>query len=125
MINPKHYIISAIIWFIIISILSVIPDNTPNTIPIVKFEMRLDYLLHFLVYLPLGFTLMNWKHLSKKKANQYYFIALLILMSLIPEILQLFIPYRTFNHYDLLFNLAGVLFGIIIVQVFIKTRIKR
>lgn len=122
MIKPKHYIIFAIIWFAVIVILSVIPDDTPNTVNLIKFEIRLDYLLHFLIYLPLGFALMKWSYLNKKKYYFLCFISLFLFMGIIPEIVQLFIPYRTFNPYDLLFNLAGVLSGIIVVLILSKLR---
>lgn len=69
--------------------------------------MRLDYLMHFGVYFPLGFFLNK----SSLSIQYYFFVLLLLVVTAVPEALQLFVPYRTFNPIDLMFNLLGAVLG--------------
>ncbi len=115
LIKPKHYFILAFLWFILILFLSLIPNSTPDKIQFVNFEMRLDYLLHFLIYLPLGFALMKWSMPKRNNSKYFYAIILFLTYSILPELVQYFIPYRTFNPYDLLFNISGMIVGCLIV----------
>ena len=114
LIKPKHYFILAFLWFILILFLSLIPNGAPDKIQIVNFEMRLDYILHFFVYLPLGFFVVKWS-MSKQNGSQVlYTIMLLLTYSMLPELMHYFIPYRTFNPYDLLSNTTGIIAGCLI-----------
>ena len=79
--------------------------------------MRLDYLLHLLIYLPLGYALMRWGLTKRNTKELISTIILLLLFSMLPETLQYTISYRTFNPYDLLFNLVGTITGCLIVVV--------
>jgi len=73
--------------------------------------IRLDYLVHFGVYLAIamyiiagrkfGFQLFR-NHSTTKS------IIIVILLAVITELLQLAVPYRTFNPLDLVANVAGV-----------------
>jgi VanZ family protein len=85
------------------------------------FSLRLDYWVHFILFLILMFLLkmayFNNKPLTSSKT------ILLILMGLFfaftSELLQLVIPYRAFNIKDLVANIAGVLVfvsGLVIVS---------
>ncbi len=112
--KSRVYFFFFLFWFLVILVLSVIPDDSPSKIQAGGFEMRLDYLMHFGVYFPLGFFLKK----STLSIRYYFFILLLLVVSAVPETLQLAISYRTFNPIDLLFNLigavSGFLFGFII-----------
>ena len=101
----------------LILLLSVIPNSTPDRILLANFnfEMRLDYLLHFFIYLPLGFALMKWSKVKHNGAQIFYTVILLLTYSILPEAVQYYIPYRTFNPYDLLFNMAGTIVGCLII----------
>jgi len=96
-----------IIWFVVIMVLSVIPDNTPDKFHIEDYEFRLDYLKHFFVFLPLGFLL-----LSLRFSGIFTFALIGVLAASIPEFSQYFLSYRTFNPMDLAFNAIGFVFGI-------------
>lgn len=102
-----------IVWFSLILIVSVIPDHSPDTLKINIYELRLDYIKHFFVYLPLGFFL-----LSLQKKGIVLSLVLGILVISIPEIAQYYIPYRAFNPIDLLSNAVGLLAGIVIYNFF-------
>jgi glycopeptide antibiotics resistance protein len=98
-----------LIWFFVIMVLSVIPDNTPDHFQIEGYEFRLDYLKHFFVFLPLGFLL-----LSLRRPGIFATILTGVLVVSIPEVIQYFLPYRTFNPMDLAFNAIGFIFGVFI-----------
>ncbi len=112
--KSRIYFFAFLFWFLVILVLSVIPDNSPAKIEAGGFQMRLDYLMHFGVYFPLGFFLKK----STLSIRHYIFVLLLLVVTAVPETLQLFVPYRTFNPIDLLFNLigavSGFLFGFIV-----------
>lgn len=113
LVNRQLQVILFTVWFIVVMILSVIPDNTPDYVKFDAYEFRLDYLKHFLVFLPLGFLLRSmWR----------YGIPMLALISLVvvalPEGVQYFLSYRTFNPYDLAFNGIGFIFGIFVSSYF-------
>ena len=108
-------------WLIILLVINVIPlGNDINKIihkPVFKF--RLDYLLHFisfLIFIPLYFIDMKrgGPIFSKKPVLKY----LLIIggAAVIFELIQYFLPYRTFNPMDLISNLTGAIIGTIIIS---------
>jgi VanZ family protein len=105
--KPRIYFFLFLAWFLIILVLSVIPDNSPSHIEAGGIKMRLDYLMHFGVYFPLGFFLKK----SSLSIRYYFFVILLLFVAALPESLQLFVPYRTFNPIDLAFNLLGAVSG--------------
>lgn len=83
-------------------------------------NIRWDYIMHAIVYLPLP-LLLNWNYTGKtgKKDNGKtrlagktwlnFFLALFIATGL--EVFQMLIPYRTFNVNDLLANGLGAILG--------------
>lgn len=85
----------------------------------VVFYFRLDLLLHFLVYflicmyflfgLKQGFKLFEKNSLRK-------FILLILLLGVITEFVQLWVPERNFNVLDLVSNVAGVVMGLIVIK---------
>lgn len=107
--KPRFQFIFFMAWFSLILILSIIPDNSPDTLKIDLYELSLDYLKHFFVYLPLGFSFMC----IKRNATILNILLVLLVVSL-PEVLQYFIPYRTYNPFDLLANFIGTITGIVL-----------
>jgi glycopeptide antibiotics resistance protein len=74
------------------------------------FNLRWDYVLHGVVLIPLGIMLDS---LVQKTKLQSKTLGLLIGLSLaiIVELIQLYIPFRTFNINDLFANVLGVSLG--------------
>ena len=73
-------------------------------------HLRLDYLLHGLLFLPITFFLSRWP------LSGYRFPVILLaalLFALFCEAVQYPLPYRAFNINDLIANLAGVVAGTI------------
>jgi len=115
MANHRLQTILFITWLFVILVLSVIPDNTPDYIKLDLYEFRIDYLKHFFVFLPLGFLMLSMRNLG------FFLIVLFAIIAVsAPEIVQYFIPYRTFNPMDLAFNCIGFVFGMFVRSYFIR-----
>jgi len=79
------------------------------------FHIRLDHLLHLLVYFLIcmfylfgirkGFTLFEKNSLRQ-------FILLILLLATVTEVVQLWVPERVFNPVDWISNVAGVGIGV-------------
>jgi glycopeptide antibiotics resistance protein len=101
------------IYISILFLLTILPINSSDNSLINNtfiLEVRLDYLLHALLYFP-------WLFLAVKATKAGHIIALLygLLFAAGTEVLQLLLPYRTFNINDLLANVLGLLSGLILV----------
>jgi hypothetical protein len=104
-------------WLIILFILNVIPlgTQTNESLSGNRFIFRLDYLIHATAFK--GFA---WIYLFNKvrykssfESKEIYFYSFVILgASIIFELIQLGIPYRSFNPWDMLSNLVGAIIGI-------------
>lgn len=108
-----------IIYFIILVIGAIFPFFGEMNVIKMKaiVEFRLDYFLHFIAYTGfyLLFIIKKYKfHIQFSKMYQRKFIAFTILLACGTELLQLFIKSRTFNPFDLIANLSGILAGLTI-----------
>jgi len=111
--------INRIFYFytILLVLLAVLPINgsdsgsSLNNIYIVS--IRLDYLLHFAVFMPWMFLL--WKMVgvsfSRDPRATLLYIILGLLFATANEAIQYLLPYRAFNINDLLANGLGVMLG--------------
>jgi len=113
-------------WLIILLVINVIPlgNDIYKIINKPVFKFRLDYLIHFysfLIFIPLYFIEVKrgGPIFSKKPVLKY----LLIIggAAVIFELIQYFLPYRTFNPMDLISNLTGAIIGNIIISFFIPS----
>lgn len=83
------------------------------------FHLRLDHLLHLLVYflicmyylfgLRKGLTLFEKKSLLK-------FVLLILLLATVTEVVQLWVPERAFNVFDMISNVAGIGLGVFVIK---------
>ena len=107
------------IWLLFIVYNSVSPQNpspidNDNSI----FFIRPDYLLHFLAYLILIVFYGLWRSkniLSLPRNILWIGLAAGLSMAFLTEIIQLSIPGRSFNPYDILANSLGILFGVTLI----------
>lgn len=84
-------------------------------------KIRFDYFFHFLAFFPWAF----WGYFLKFKLVIWLCIGMFF--SFFIEGLHFFIPYRTYNVMDFLFNLSGIFFGFVILYflLFLKKQNKR
>jgi len=109
------YLRLLVLYIITVFILHVIPTGSSISLNRIEFgSFRADYLLHTLVFLP-WMILVKVHYLKSEKplpvkAVASWFLAG-ILFAALCETVQLVVPYRSFNPYDLIFNVSGVIFG--------------
>lgn len=95
------------------------------------FQVRLDHLLHFTVYLLICiYYLTGWKKglLLFTASSLTNFVLLVLFLAIVTELIQLWVPERAFNVFDLVANVAGVgagLFVIKMVQRYDGSRVRR
>lgn len=83
------------------------------------FQIRLDHLLHLLVYFLMcmyylfgiskGIALFDRNSLSK-------FILLTLFLATVTEVVQLWVPERAFNVFDLISNATGIGLGVFVIK---------
>ena len=114
------YLFLTLTWFIVIQYLLLYyqPDGSTYS----KFK-HLDKLIHFILFFVQSFTLSQAIYLFKGYFSfKIYFFIIIILLSfgIITEVQQLYIPFRTFDYYDLITNIIGVVTGVFCVKFFNK-----
>jgi VanZ family protein len=112
------------LYALLIVIISVLPINGPGTAinHIFIVSIRLDYLLHCLVYIPLVLFLWIEKgsDLFLTSGKIFIWIILLLVFAAITEVIQYFLTYRAFNINDMLANILGIIIGFAIVLLYNK-----
>ena len=112
-------------WFILIITLSSIPFFSAPKVEIKQFhfEIRLDYIFHFIIYLIFSIIFFLWK-IKGIKQRKFHLLTVMIMLSIVlavfDEFHQKLIPGRTFNPIDLVYNCAclftGFIFSLIVFR---------
>jgi VanZ family protein len=93
-----------------------IPGNILNDkISYGNLTIRFDYMLHLVVYflIVVYFLAGQWKGLVLYRKNALLkFIMVILFLATVTEVVQLWVPARTFNPLDWLSNVAGVILGV-------------
>ena len=121
-----------LIYLLILLIGTVLPINSVLTTPlddIYTLQIRGDYLLHALVYIPLPVLLglyfkKRTREEIRQQTNNIQFWIRLVLFTLpvtvLIELVQLVIPYRAFNINDMMANGVGAILGLMVFLIFGK-----
>jgi VanZ family protein len=108
-------------YLIVLILLSVLPINSTGSSinHVFVVSIRLDYLLHCLVYIPLVFFAWIDKELNilKLPVKTVGWIIVIFAFAMVTEWIQFFLPYRAFNINDLVANALGVLIGFLIITI--------
>jgi VanZ family protein len=87
------------------------------------FHIRLDHLLHLIVYFLICMYYL-FGHLKGfplfEKNSQRKFVLLILILAIVTEVVQFWVPERAFNVFDLVFNFAGVVIGVILNMMVLK-----
>jgi VanZ family protein len=103
-------------WTVMLVLLSVWPYTDTTTKQSLS-EFRWDYLEHFGFYFILTFLYILWRsdlNYSIRIKELIIFLFSGFIFSCLSEYVQIFIPGRSFNIIDMLFNIAGIILGIFI-----------
>ncbi|MBL7113084.1 MAG: VanZ family protein [Bacteroidales bacterium] len=125
------WIILLVVWTGLLFVFSVIPD-TCDMIQQPASNFRLDYLEHLLGYFILGMIFVIWRGDRTFRIQTVELIAFMVIGSIfgwLAEYIQIFVPGRSFNIIDMLYNLLGILSGtglgyFLLIRVIIRKSIK-
>jgi len=113
------------LYSVILLLLSVLPINSTGTAinHIFVVNIRLDYLLHCLVYIPMVYLTWIDKEINSTLTGKAFgWLVVLLLFAAATEGLQYFLPYRAFNINDLLANCLGILVGLGFILIFERVK---
>jgi VanZ family protein len=117
-----------VVYAIAVITVSSIPDVPTLKIHTHRAEIRLDYLLHFCEYGIL--TLLAFLTFSgndfKLNGKKYYLMASgLILFAVLDEFHQKLIPGRSFNVFDMVSNVLGIISALVLVPLFLRIWLRK
>lgn len=99
------------LYILVLILLSILPLGSPVMhFDNFNFELRLDYIIHCLLYTPWIFLAAN-----STKMKMISVIIFGVLIGLFTEMIQYFLSYRSFNINDLFANVLGILLGLILL----------
>jgi VanZ family protein len=105
----------AISYTLLIILLAVLPINNGNSFlnNVFILSFRLDYLLHFAIFIPWMFMiwLFSGARFNRTLWKPLRWILVGLILAVTTECIQYFLPYRSFNINDLAANILGVLMG--------------
>ena len=114
--NNRFWSVIFVLWVFTLIILNVVPNFTPPSVQMEEASsLRVDYALHFMSFLmlPVFYFLSGKKTVIDPFLKTSYSLILAgILFASFTESIQLFVPGRSFNPLDILFNVTGFLSGI-------------
>lgn len=108
-------------WLIIGYLILVVFVLTASIHPVVRLnkirilEIRLDYILHFILFIP-WMILARWRWARGEREQMIFYLAAgagLFLAGL-TEIIQIYVPYRSFSSNDFTANSLGIFVGALI-----------
>lgn len=103
------------IWVILIITLALLPELPVPRIGGKPIPIRLDYPVHFLEHTLLAFlAIISFVKYRTEQSTIIITLVSLILFAIFAEMLQIFIPFRSFELQDLGLNIAGITIGTVI-----------
>jgi VanZ family protein len=100
----------------LIIVFSVMPDDSLAKMGIDNSGFRWDYLEHFGVFVFFSILYLQWRKADPVKKRIWGLIIIGVIFATSTELFQLFIQSRNFNYLDLLFNVAGLPIGAILIH---------
>lgn len=105
------------VWLTILLVINTIPlgDGANRVLKGTRFVFRLDCLVHSLTFLVFSGIYMlarlNGQHVFYTGSVLKY-VAIVITAAVLFELIQVLLPYRAFNPWDLVSNLLGAVLGL-------------
>jgi len=101
-----------ILLIILIGIMSIIPDTALDKVSDTYKLFSGGYLFHILGYGVFCFFALMY-NITYQRHSLFIMLLFISIYSIILEVIQYFLPYRTFNLYDILASLIGVAVGVV------------
>jgi len=114
-IHKKSVLFTRIIYIllmILIGIMSIIPDTALDKVSDTYKLFSGGYLFHILGYGVFCFFALLY-NITYQRHSLFIMLLFISIYSIILEVIQYFLPYRTFNLYDILASLIGVAVGVV------------
>lgn len=114
-VSRKQYSILFAIFSVMLLVANFVPYKLPEKIKLSQHSLRLDYLLHATVFFLFAFLF--FQTLPEKWQRPRFILlaaSLVILYSFGLEQLQLLVPRRVFNKFDVLSNAIGVCLSVMV-----------
>lgn len=99
----------SLMWILMIQVVPRFLGFNFHRVDIVGIPIHSDYLIHVLLF----FVLVLLAKFSHLKIKLSILALLMLLTAIIAEVVQIYIPQRTFNYIDLISNISGVLLGFV------------
>jgi glycopeptide antibiotics resistance protein len=127
-IHKKSVLFTRIIYIllmILIGIMSIIPDTALDKVSDTYKLFSGGYLFHILAYGVFCFFALMY-NITYQRHSLFIMLLFISIYSIILEVIQYFLPYRTFNLYDILASLIGVAVGVVFYFLYrsLKIRVK-
>jgi VanZ family protein len=109
-------------WLIVVFVLNVVPlgNELNRDLSAKRFICRLDYVVHSLTFLAFAWiwVLGKIKNVCWYKSYEVLqFCGVVFVSAIGVELLQIFIPYRTFNPMDMMANLFGAIISMLFILI--------
>lgn len=114
----RHHLIRIVLlaYLLAVVLMYILPVNTKGELNTQHVAgLRLDYLLHVLLFLPLPVLLINPR---AKWGNVVLLFAAAVCLAAVTEYIHALIPYRSFNPNDMLANVCGAVIGGVLVVLY-------
>ncbi len=126
--RKKNVLFTRIIYIlliILIGIMSIIPNAALDKISDTYKLFSGGYLFHILAYGVFCFFALLY-NITYQRHSLVIILLFISIYSIILEVIQYFLPYRTFNLYDILASLIGIAVGVVFYFLYrsLKIRVK-
>lgn len=112
-----------IIWMLLLTVFSVLPDFNSGAIRLTSYKLTSS---GFFIHLFLIAAFLCSTAFKQSSFNIILISGVIIFFySILFELIQIFLPYRTFNYYDILANFVGIALGSIIFVTYSKYTVKQ
>jgi VanZ family protein len=115
-VNSRIFFIP-ILYVVFLFVIALLPINGKQSAVNHTYilSIRLDYILHASLFFPwMSLLFITEKSLPQRATRVVLWFLFGLLLTLFTEGFQLFISYRTFNVFDLISNITGLLLGFVI-----------
>ena len=113
---------------LIASFITLKNDLHKITFDVISFKFHLDQVLHTVVYFLICMYFLAGNHfgLTLFKDNSIkWFLLVVLFLATFTEVIQLFVPSRAFNVFDMLANVIGVGVGLMVMWLVGRLRSKK